>query len=95
MVTALTGQRTNSKNGPGPGRHFVPGDPKECREHASRCAELAHTAKSPDLKMTLINLSKNWLKLAIELERTNALLEIADSSPRPAGPYTQKADMKR
>ena len=52
----------------------MPGDPKECRQHATRCAELAHTARTPELKLTLIELSKTWLKLAIELERAHAML---------------------
>jgi len=57
------------------------GDPKACREHASRCAELAHDAKTPELKLILIDLSKNWLKLAIELEQAAALLS---ENPPPA-----------
>jgi len=51
------------------------GNPKECRKRASQCADLAHDAKTPDLKNLLIDLSRNWLKLAIELERTHALLD--------------------
>jgi hypothetical protein len=53
----------------------MPGDPKECRKHAMRCAELAMTARSDDLKMLLIDLSKNWMNLACELERMCALLD--------------------
>jgi len=51
------------------------GDPRECRRHAVRCADLAHSARTPELKRTLLELSRNWAKLAIELERTYALLE--------------------
>ena len=40
-----------------------------------RCADLAHSARAPELKRTLLELSRNWAKLAIELERTYALLE--------------------
>jgi hypothetical protein len=64
------------------------GDPKECRVNAWRCAELAHQAKTQELKMTLIELSKNWLKLAIELERNQALmlddLPVPKKSPKAA-----------
>jgi len=64
------------------------GDPKECRANAWRCAELAHQAKTPELKLTLIELSKNWLKLAIELERNHALmldnLPVPKKSPKAA-----------
>jgi len=56
------------------------GDPKECRVHASRCAELAEEATSPQLKQTFIALSRNWLKLAIEVERNHALTD-TDESP--------------
>jgi hypothetical protein len=58
----------------------MPGNPKECREYALRCADLAHTARTPKLKELLIDLSKNWIKLAIELERSAALVEM--ESPR-------------
>ena len=46
----------------------MPGDPKECREHAARCAELAIAARTPQLRTTFLGLSKNWEKLAIQLE---------------------------
>jgi hypothetical protein len=52
----------------------VPGDFKECRKNAWQCADLAHTATRPELKQTFIELSKNWLRLAIELERAQTLL---------------------
>jgi hypothetical protein len=35
---------------------------------AARCAELAMTARTPQLKMTLLELSKTWQKLALDLE---------------------------
>jgi hypothetical protein len=40
-----------------------------------RCAELAATAKSQQQKATLLELSKNWVRLADSLERTHALME--------------------
>jgi hypothetical protein len=46
----------------------MPGDPKECRKHAARCAELAARAKAEHLKAMLLQLSKSWEKLAIGLE---------------------------
>jgi hypothetical protein len=57
------------------GTSIMPGNPKECRQNALRCAELAQTARTPELKRTLVELSKNWLKMAIELERARALLD--------------------
>jgi phage-related tail protein len=46
----------------------MPGDPKECRKHAARCAELAVAARTQQLRNTFLELSKNWEKLAIQLE---------------------------
>ena len=53
----------------------MPSNPRECRKHAVRCAELAMKAHSPELAMTLTTLSKNWMKLAADLERTQALMK--------------------
>jgi len=69
----------------------MPGDPRECRRHAVRCADLAHSARTPELKQTLIELSRNWLKLAIELERTAAILEM-DPGPPPTVVVPSKKD---
>jgi hypothetical protein len=52
----------------------MPGDPKECRQHAARCAELAVAARTPQLRTTFLALSKNWEKLAIQLEDAFAKL---------------------
>jgi hypothetical protein len=67
------------------GEEAMAGDPKECRQRAVQCADLAHTARTPELKTLLINLSQNWLKLAIELERTQLLLDEWSETPRKAG----------
>jgi hypothetical protein len=52
----------------------MPGDPRECRKHAARCAELAITARTPELRAKFLELSKIWEKLAIELDDTFAKL---------------------
>jgi hypothetical protein len=44
------------------------GNPKECRRHAARCAELAIAARTPQMKATFLGLSKSWETFAIELE---------------------------
>jgi hypothetical protein len=59
----------------------MPGDPRECRKNASRCAELAHSARTPELKQTLLELSQSWLKLAVEIERNHTILDIDDPPP--------------
>jgi hypothetical protein len=46
----------------------MPGNPKECRMHAARCAEMAVAAQTPQLGATFLELSRNWEKLAIQLE---------------------------
>ena len=51
-----------------------------------RCAELARDAKALELKRTLLDLSKTWVNLADELERTHALLEREDSRPLTSSP---------
>jgi hypothetical protein len=43
-------------------------DARECRQRASRCAELAMTARTMQLKAAFLELSKNWERLAIDLE---------------------------
>jgi hypothetical protein len=50
----------------------MPGDPTECRMHAARCASLAATARTPQLRSMFLDLSKSWEKLAIQLEDTFA-----------------------
>jgi len=59
----------------------MPGDPNECRRRALRCADLAHTAKSPELKSTLIDLSENWMRIALDLEHTYALMLMENPEP--------------
>jgi hypothetical protein len=59
----------------------MPGDPKECRQHALRCTELAKKADSPERAQVFRNLAQQWLKLAIELEHALALRD--EFEPRP------------
>jgi hypothetical protein len=56
----------------------MPGDPKEFRLNAMRCAELAATAKTPQLRATLLDLSKSWVRLAESVEKTYALMDEDD-----------------
>jgi hypothetical protein len=61
------------------------GNPKEYRRHAARCAELAVSARSEQLKAALLELSKNWEHLAIDLENGAAMfdeLEVVSSVVR-------------
>jgi hypothetical protein len=62
------------------------GDPRAWREYAWRCAELAQSAYGDELKMLLIELSKNWLNIAIQLDRSQALLDENPLPEKPAAP---------
>jgi hypothetical protein len=55
----------------------MPGDPKECRANALRCAELAAESKDPRLKETLRDLARQWTALAARLETSCAVLDMA------------------
>lgn len=52
----------------------MPGDPKECRAHAARCEELAKAAENPEHARILVNLARQWLRLALQLERAQGVL---------------------
>lgn len=54
---------------------IMPGDPRECRDHALRCLQLAKTASSPQAKAKFIDLASTWNKLAADIEATQAILE--------------------
>jgi hypothetical protein len=47
----------------------MPGDPREYRAQARRCAELASEAEDPQLEKTFSQLARSWSKLAVELEK--------------------------
>jgi hypothetical protein len=53
----------------------MPGDPKECREHAKRCLKIAQEATNPALRSSLEEIAQQWLRLAADLEATKPLLE--------------------
>jgi hypothetical protein len=58
----------------------MPGDPKECREHAENCRRMAAESRTTSGRSTLLNLADHWERLATELESgalfTNAMDEI-------------------
>ena len=53
----------------------MPGDPRECRQHATRCAELATNVKDIEFKATYLALAKQWEMFAAELEAAEATLK--------------------
>ena len=52
----------------------MPGDPKECRQHAERCAELARLASTPEARDQFLSLQMTWIRLASDKAR--ALIEV-------------------
>ena len=46
----------------------MPGNPKECRQHARRCAELASVATTPEAREQFLSLQMSWIRLAADLE---------------------------
>lgn len=59
----------------------MPGDPKECRQHALRCLELARTTINPGAKQRFVDLAATWQCLANQLESAIALLEEEGTPP--------------
>jgi hypothetical protein len=64
----------------------MPGDPRECRRHALRCVELASEAKTEQVKLHFLELSKTWERLAQDLERTEILLAGFARKANPSEP---------
>jgi hypothetical protein len=61
------------------------GDPKECRQHAERCSELARLASTPEARDTFLSLQMTWIRLAMELDQARALIkatqEVEEAQP--------------
>jgi hypothetical protein len=49
-------------------------DPREYRINAVRCAELASSVRTPQLKVMFSELSNGWENLALDIEKTDALI---------------------
>ena len=63
----------------------MPGDPKECRQHALTCVRLAQTSASPQAREQFASLAQTWIKLADDLERSQAFLDALDDETGPKG----------
>jgi hypothetical protein len=53
------------------------GDPKECRQHAERCGELARLASTQEARDSFLSLQMTWIRLAMELQQAGALIKAA------------------
>jgi hypothetical protein len=60
----------------------MPGDPKQCREHAKRCWVLASEITNPVLKESLSEAAQRWAVLAAELETIHSLLEALEETEK-------------
>jgi hypothetical protein len=61
----------------------TPGDPKECRQHALNCVRLAQTSASPQAREHFADLARTWIRLAEELEHTQAFLAVLEDEAEP------------
>ena len=52
----------------------MPGNPKECRQYALNCVQLAKAAQSQEARGRFAHLARTWIRLAEELERIQAVL---------------------
>jgi hypothetical protein len=61
----------------------MPGDPRECRRHALNCVHLAQEAPSPYAREQFAQLARTWIRLAEDLERSQAVLFESDLETEP------------
>jgi hypothetical protein len=62
----------------------MPGDPKECREHARRCGELAKLATTPEARQQFLSLQMSWIRLAADLDNAKAFIDaLAEMDEKP------------
>jgi hypothetical protein len=61
----------------------MPGDPKECRQHALNCVRLAQTAATPQSREHFASLARTWIKLADDLERSQSFLAALEDEDEP------------
>ena len=61
----------------------MPGDPKECRQHALFCVRLAQTSASPQAREEFANLARTWIRLADDLEQSRAFLDALEDETEP------------
>jgi hypothetical protein len=73
----------------------MPGDPKECRQHAANCRRLAENATTPEAREHFGSLAAQWEQLASALKSAKAFLEaVAEiETKKPFGP-SASADRK-
>ena len=68
----------------------MPGNPKECRQHALNCLRLAKEATTKPSKH-----AQSWTRLAAELEQAQALLDGLNELFLPAKPTRMMMQLKK
>jgi hypothetical protein len=63
----------------------MPGDPRECRQHALTCVQLLKTAASPQSRDSFAKLARTWIRLAEDLERSQAFLAAVNEDEEELG----------
>ena len=53
----------------------MPGDPKECRENAKCCLQMAADSTSPLARAQFEKIAQKWLLLAADLEHAKTIVE--------------------
>ena len=62
----------------------MPVNPRECRRNALSCMQISQTATSPEAREHFANLARTWLRLAGDLESSQALIDLLDDfEPEP------------
>jgi hypothetical protein len=56
----------------------MPGDPRECRQRALNCILMAKAAGSPQAKVHFYKLAQSWIRLAEDLEQSQAFFAALD-----------------
>jgi hypothetical protein len=54
----------------------MPGDPRECREHAANCRHLAENATVSSAREAFVSLADTWERLASELVSAQMFLQV-------------------
>jgi hypothetical protein len=63
----------------------LPGDPKECRNHALTCEKLAQLGTTPQARDHFAKLARTWITLAEDLEKSQAFLAAVNEDAEELG----------
>jgi hypothetical protein len=54
----------------------MPGDPKECKQHAENCRRIAAEARTVSDRSHFLALADTWDRLAVELETSEPFIRV-------------------